>query len=366
MRPWPTRSVPVRGRANRAVSITGVLIAVAVVLAVGVAAAIVVRSDPTGRRGSGLSGSFEYDLQRLRQIDPELIAFEKVAAIPTGLDRPRAIAVDAADRIYIGGDSAVRVLDAEGRLRRQIETTAPPRCLAVADDRTLYVGTQRQVEVYDADGGRRSSWQPLDEQALITSIATHGVDVFVADAGNRVVVRYDTTGDFIQHIGRPDPARGIPGILVPSPHFDLTVVADGLLAVVNPGRHRIETYTPDGELTSWWGRASNAVEGFAGCCNPTDIAILPDGRFVTSEKGLERVKVYRRDGQFEGVVAAPAFFEAAGWVHTSGEQAEADLSGLDLATDSKGRVLVLDPVTRTVWIFAARVPPAPRPSGTQT
>ena len=34
---------------------------------------------------------------------------------------------------------------------------------------------------------------------------------------------------------------------------------------------------------------------FFGCCNPAQLAVLPDGRFVTAEKGIPRVKIYSRE-----------------------------------------------------------------------
>jgi hypothetical protein len=83
------------------------------------------------------------------------------------------------------------------------------------------------------------------------------------------------------------------------------------------------------------------VEGFCGCCNPTHMAILPDGSFVTSEKGLPRVKIHAQSGELKAVVAAPDSFAE----HTV---------GLDLAVDSAGRILVLDPVARAVRIFSEK------------
>ena len=35
--------------------------------------------------------------------------------------------------------------------------------------------------------------------------------------------------------------------------------ADGLLWVVNPGRHRLEAYTFDGDLQSYWGEESLGI-----------------------------------------------------------------------------------------------------------
>ncbi len=63
-----------------------------------------------------------------------------------------------------------------------------------------------------------------------------------------------------------------------------------------------------GELEFAWGKPSAGIEGFCGCCNPVGLAMLPDGRCVTCEKGLPRVKVYSTEGVFESVVAGPETF----------------------------------------------------------
>ena len=63
--------------------------------------------------------------------------------------------------------------------------------------------------------------------------------MFVADAGRRIVVRYDLEGNFVNEIGRKDEKRNIDGFVIPSPYFDIAVAKDGLLRVVNPGEHRI-------------------------------------------------------------------------------------------------------------------------------
>lgn len=80
------------------------------------------------------------------------------------------------------------------------------------------------------------------------------------------------------------------------------------------------------------------IEGFCGCCNPSHFAIREDGSFVTSEKGIPRIKVYDRLGRLASVVAGPDSFDEG-------------TVGLDLALDSAQRVLVLDPARRAVRIF---------------
>ena len=127
---------------------------------------------------------------------------------------------------------------------------------------------------------------------------------------------------------------------MPSPYFDLAMAPDGLLRVADTGRRKIEAYPPDGDLELSWGESSAGIEGFAGCCNPVNFAIRPAGGFVTAEKGITRVKVYDEAGAFEGVVAAPDRFTGA-----------SDAAALDVAVDSRGRVLVLDPDRGTVRVF---------------
>ncbi len=149
-------------------------------------------------------------------------------------------------------------------------------------------------------------------------------------------------------IGRRDGTRGVPGFVVPSAFFDLAVAPDGLLRVANPGRHRVEAYTVDGDFEFSWGRASLDIDGFCGCCNPVNFALLPGGGMVTCEKGLPRVKVYDAHGSFEGVVAGPELFAENRRACTPDD---CRTGGLDVAVDSKGRILVLDQVAGTVRIF---------------
>ena len=83
------------------------------------------------------------------------------------------------------------------------------------------------------------------------------------------------------------------------------------------------------------------VEGFCGCCNPSNIAFMPDGAFVTSEKSIERIKIYTPQGQYKHLVATPESFDEG-------------TRGLDLAVDSQERILVLDPVKKQVRFFVKK------------
>jgi DNA-binding beta-propeller fold protein YncE len=287
------------------------------------------------------------DGARLRHTDPKLIAYEEIEGIPTGMNEPRGIAVNPyQDNIYVVGDLLVRVFDANGVKRLEFPTVGEGTSLAVGltahhatpQPREILVATKNTVEDYYADGGLLGIWQHFDPNSMFSSIATLEGDVFIADDNRAEVIRCDIGGNVIGRIGRQDPGGAI---LLRSPHFDVAVWPGNLLWITNPGRLRVEAYTFDGKQEVSWGDASMDIEGFSGCCNPKDIAFLPTGEVVTSEKGLPRVKVYTRDGKFLCVVAGPESFDPS--VHY-----------LDLAVDSKGRVLVLDPVQKKVRIFVKK------------
>jgi hypothetical protein len=315
--------------------ITGIVVGVVVALSVAVAVVALVRTDMTGESGSGLGEQFDYDMDVLRVVDPALVKYRRSFAFDTGLAEARAIAVDLEGRILVGGDRRVVTYDERGEVLGRIGLDGEPTCVAVDRDGTLYVGVRTHVQVFGADGKRAARWPVIDPETVLTSIAVYEDNVFLADAGERIVRRYDREGRLLNTIGAKDPERNIPGFVVPSPYFDLAVSSDGLLRVANPGRHRIEAYTFDGDLELWWGKPSAKIRGFCGCCNPSSFAILPDGSYVTAEKGLTRVKAYDERGTFACVVAPPSEFgEGAG--------------GPDVCVDARGRVLVLDPMRRRV------------------
>jgi hypothetical protein len=335
--------------------LAGVLVALAIVVAI-VALALL---DTTGEKGSGLGTEFIYDIEDLAKIDPNLILYEEAAkAISTGFKSALAIAVDFDGRICVAGDKAIRIFADNGDLVGEIKLAGSPRCLTVTDDGKFYIGMKDHVEVYDGQGKPLAAWQSLGDDAVLTSIAVSKNDVFVADAGNRIVIHYDTDGKLINRIGAKDKDKNIPGFVVPSPYFDLAVARDGLLRVTNPGNHRIEAYTFEGDLEFSWGKFSSNVVSFCGCCNPVNFAILrgsrsagTDDSFVTCEKGLTRVKIYDVEGAFVGVVAGPEQLVEGGTARIDEWASEGKAIGFDVAVDAAGRIFVLDTIKNVVRIF---------------
>ena len=284
---------------------------------------------------------YAYDLKSLKPGDTASIMYAEVEQFSTGLAAIHGIACDKSDRIYICGDNGVEIFDRTGKLESGFAIQGTANCIHVDVNGLIYLGMQDHIELFDHNGKLIKKWESPGGDAVITSIAVSGKDLFIADAGNKVVYHYDPQGTLIKKIGEKDPARGIPGFVIPSPYFDLGTDKSGELWVVNPGRHRFEKYNREGDLSSAWGESSMTMEGFCGCCNPSNFALMQDGSFVTSEKAIERIKVYWPNGIFRCLVAGPgSFIEGT--------------KGLDLAVDSKDRILVLDPEKKLVRVFTLK------------
>lgn len=278
------------------------------------------------------------DLESLRKVDPRYLTYREAAKIATGMENPRGIAASPDGALFVVGDRALMRDEKRGAKQLTTPLEGEPTCIAVGRDERLYLGMTDHVEVYAKDGRRLAVWQSIGAGAYITAIAVTEKDLWIANSAGRVIVHCDLQGSVIGQFGEKNDAEGYPGLIVPSPHLDVVPAPDGNLYVTNPGMHRVETHAPDGKLLSFWGNSSSALDSFCGCCNPTDIALLPDGRFLTSEKGIPRVKVYSATGQFQEVVAGPDAFAS-------------NTMGLDLAVATDGSVLVLDPKAKVVRVF---------------
>ena len=280
----------------------------------------------------------QYDLAAIKKTDTNSLIRAHIQWIKPSLSNLTALAVDRTDRIIVGSMSAIEILDREGKPVFQIGVSEPVRCLAASPEGDIFAGLDDHVEVFDSTGVRKAVWKSPDPKTMLTSIAVSSSQVFVADCANRIVWRFTRAGAVIGKIGKKDQDQRKEGFVVPSAFFDVAVAADDSLWVVNPGMHRLEHFTAEGQYLGSWGHFSMDATGFCGCCNPSNMALTPKGEFITSEKHIVRVKQYDTKGQLKGVI--------------SGQEDWPDKAvGLDLAVDSKGRILVLDPTADVIRVY---------------
>lgn len=292
------------------------------------------------RPGGGSNGAGFYDVNTLKKTDPALLVGAGLRVIKPQMSNLTAIAVDRRDNIYAGSRTGITILDSNGVHVSSFTVSWPVRCLAVAPDDDILAGVEDRVEIYAFDGTLKKTCRPGNAKAAITSIAASSNFIFAADSVNRIVWRFDRSGEVSGKIGERDNDRRKTGFVVPGEYFDLAVAPDGSVWVTNPGEHRLEHFADDGRFLSCWGRAGLAAADFCGCCNPGHIALTPDGMFVTGEKHIVRVKLYDSEGAFKGVICGQ-------------EDWAKETAAPDIAVDSRGRILALDPRADAIRVYSA-------------
>ncbi|RPJ07873.1 MAG: hypothetical protein EHM28_05815 [Spirochaetaceae bacterium] len=234
-------------------------------------------------------------------------------------------------------DTSLLVFSSEKKLADTISLPSLAECIAAGDNRTIYLGMGDHVEVLSLVLKKTEEWTSLGEKSIISSIAADKDHVFVADAGEKQVVVFDTGGRLLRFIRETDKGP----FLLPGTAFDLAIVAGNKLAVVDPGRHRVLLMDYSGNKLWQFGFAATALAGFMGCCNPVHIAVMDDGSFITFEKGVRRLKIYDEKGEFKSLVANSSSFHET-------------VSTPEIAVSSQGEILILDPFMKSVRFFVIK------------
>lgn len=313
-----------------------------IVLGLGIVA-IIAAEFISNRPDKRSANPFEYSVDEYKNVPEELITYKETRNFNIGFEQPSGIAVDSS-RIYLTGDNSLKIIDFSGQLLSNVNLSDTPETVEVSNG-TIYLAVGNSVVVYDNEGVLLKEWEHPGENSILTSITAIDSIVFVADAGNRRILKYTIEGELIaQFDGKKNEEEDLHGFIIPSPYFDVDIDSYGELWAVNPGLHALENYTYDGDMRAYWENTGVKLEGFSGCCNPAHFTFLDDGRFVTSEKGLVRIKIYKPSGEFEAVVAAPKKFK---------DEGEAP----DLAVDPSGNVYALDFDRKTVRVFEPKTNP---------
>jgi hypothetical protein len=331
------------------------IISVVLIVALVVGTYALARLDTWGEPNGAVPDRFQLDLTQQIEVPAELLQYAERQKIDTGLQTPHTLAVAADGSLWVAGDRTVIHFSSTGQELTRISLEQEPTCLALEsasapEQVRVYVATARQVLVFQESGEAVAQWPELGPKSQITALAITPQLAFIADAGQRVVLCCDREGRVQNRVGARDAERNMPGFIIPSPYFDLLAGADEVVWIVNPGMRRVESYSYDGQLQAMWGKAGSQLSDFFGCCNPAHLDQLPDGRFITSEKGIPRVKIYSAAGEFECVVAGTKELgvNAAALTDARGDLVE---RVFDVASGPDGAVWILDSQAGTVRAF---------------
>jgi hypothetical protein len=297
-------------------------------------------STMPGKRPASI---YELDIDRFKSVDPSLISHRETRNYALEAGRVSGLAYSK-KKLYLAADLFYQVFDLQGRQLLKADLPDSAICLDVMADESVIVGFRKYIARYSSGGEQLWSSESLGERAFVTAVAATEDLVFVADAGGRCVHRFSHTGEKIDSFEGKTGGKDLHGFIIPSGNFDLAVNREGELWVVNPGKHALENYTLEGELRGFWENSSLKIEGFSGCCNPAHFAFLPDGSYITSEKGLVRIKIHGASGEFLSVVAPPQLFAEDG-------------KAPDVVSDEQGNIYALDHERKLIRLFTTESKP---------
>jgi DNA-binding beta-propeller fold protein YncE len=265
---------------------------------------------------------------------------------PGDFVKPRAIAIDAQDRLYIVDFTArIQVYDRDGKHLGLTWTTPDyrngrPSGLSIDRDGNLLVSDSHYhcLRIYSPEGkelrklGGEAGTEP--GQLAYVSDAVQDADGFyyVAEfCENQRISKFDVNGKFIKCWGS---AGAEPGQF--SRIRALALGPDGNLYAADACNHRIQVFTRDGELVRCWGQAGTEPGQLS---YPYDLAFNAKGDLFVVEYGNHRVQKFTPDGQFVGSFGK-----------NGRREGELD-QPWGITRDSKGRMYVLDTYNHRVQRF---------------
>jgi DNA-binding beta-propeller fold protein YncE len=252
--------------------------------------------------------------------------------------RPRAIAIDAKDRLYIVDFTArIQVFDRDGKFLDHCWSTPDyrngrPSGLSIDRDGNLLVSDSHYhcVRIYSPEGqelrvlGGQAGTAPGELGYVCDTVQDEDGNYYMGEFGeNHRISKFDKDGNFIKCWGSEGMEPGQFGrirALALGPK-------DGNLYVADSTNHRIQVFTRDGQLVDCWGQPGNEPGQLS---YPYDVAFAPNGDLYVVERGNHRVQKFTTKG------------DSLGCWGSLGRESGHLMEPWALAVDSHGRVHVVD------------------------
>lgn len=261
-------------------------------------------------------------------------AWETTRSIEFTDGKLKAIAVTADGRIVAGGATFLTLLGNDNAREWTVNPGADITAIAVHEN-TIYAASETTIKLYGLDGSPITEWGPYEDKSIITSVSVNNTYVVFADAGTQRVYILNYDGSLVSFFGHEGEK-----FIIPSSYFDIRIMPDNKIYVVNPGKTRIELRDLAGNLITLFGEPGTANEAFVPCCNPSHFTMPGDSLFATSEKSINRIKIYTKQGVMKEFVSTPAQFESA--------------LPFDLASGKNGEIFAASSYDSKIYIFTRK------------
>ena len=252
------------------------------------------------------------------------------------LQKPRAMAIDANDQIYIVDMTArIQVFDLDGRFLRGWQTPdhkfGKPTGLSIGADGRVFVADTHyyRLLVYSRDGtllqiiGGTQGQKPGQFGLVTDAVQDSQGNYYIAEYGEYDrIQKFSPHGRFLFQWGGHGSQSG--QFIRPQ---NLAVDEDDRIWVADACNHRIQIFDSGGRLVKTWGTQGGAPGQLY---YPYDLVLAPDDVVYVCEYGNHRVQKFTRDGRSLGCWGTHG--RAEGQLHNPWA----------LVRDSQGMIYVLD------------------------
>jgi DNA-binding beta-propeller fold protein YncE len=222
------------------------------------------------------------------------------------LQKPRAMAIDGQDRLYIVDMTArIQVFDTEGNFLHGWRTPAheagKPSGLSLDRKGNVLVADTHyyRVLVYSPDGrlrrtiGGQEGQKPGQFGLVTDAVQDSDGNYYVAEYGEfDRIQKFDAQGNFLVQWG----GHGAePGEFVRPQN--LAIDDEDQIWVADAGNHRIQVFDTSGNLVSIWGTSGSELGELY---YPYDLVLAEGDSIYICEYGNHRVQKFTRDGRSLG------------------------------------------------------------------
>jgi hypothetical protein len=222
------------------------------------------------------------------------------------LQKPRAMAIDRNDHIYIVDMTArIQVFTTDGTFLAKWQTPdhqfGKPTGLSIGNDGNVLVANTHYYEVliYSPDGqlikrlGGTKGQRPGEFGLVTHAVQDSHNNIYIAEYGEfDRIQKFTPEGKFILQWGGHGSEPG--QFIRPQ---KMAVDKDDRIWVADACNHRIQVFNSEGRLLKIWGKeGSRPGELYY----PYDLLLAPDGTVYICEFGNHRVQRFTRDGKSLG------------------------------------------------------------------
>ena len=135
---------------------------------------------------------YAFNIDPFSRIDTALINYKESRDLAISFSEPTGVCFHDS-QLFVVGDQKLQIIEPNGKLLKEVTFIQKPTCVYTSAE-NIFIGFRKSLEVLNRDGVKVAEWNTFSDSTVITSIAEKSGIVFVADAGKRIVRKFNLEG----------------------------------------------------------------------------------------------------------------------------------------------------------------------------